>query len=488
MRRTLVLGGPGAGKTYRLLQVMEEAMDNGVRPNRIAFVSFTTAAADEAKRRAMEKFGFEADELPYFRTLHSLVFRELGIRRDSVLCSQHLAELSELTGELMGSADNTEEGPASAGMSADPMLTIDHYARTTLQPLRVAWEEHGGELDWFRLKRFVDSYSTYRTDKGLIDFTDMLEQYAKGNASAIPIDLAIIDEAQDFTLLQWQAALKAFAGAHELWVAGDDLQSIHRWAGAAEDYFLSLDGYEIEVLPLSHRLPRSIFDLAGQVAARVARKYDRSWTHSGRPGAINWFAQPSEVSLDHGTWLMLARTRAQLGDLVETAREQGVIYRMKGASSVSKAHVAAIQSHESLRAGKGVYGFEATACLKAAGRKNVNLVDEETYTATDLKYDASLIWHDALVGIALETREYYLACMRRGEKLTQEPRVRIETIHGAKGAEAQNVLLRTDLTYKVQRGLELDPDAEARVFYVGLTRASETLNIITPQTQYGYRL
>ena len=59
MRKVLVLGGPGAGKTTRLLRVMEEAMDAGTHPSRIAFVSFTTAAADVAKGRAMEKFGFQ---------------------------------------------------------------------------------------------------------------------------------------------------------------------------------------------------------------------------------------------------------------------------------------------------------------------------------------------------------------------------------------------------------------------------------------------
>jgi superfamily I DNA/RNA helicase len=36
--------------------------------------------------------------------------------------------------------------------------------------------------------------------------------------------------------------------------------------------------------------------------------------------------------------------------------------------------------------------------------------------------------------------------------------------------------------------MEIDPDAEARVFYVGLTRARETLNLVMPQTQYGYPL
>ena len=78
--------------------------------------------------------------------------------------------------------------------------------------------------------------------------------------------------------------------------------------------------------------------------------------------------------------------------------------------------------------------------------------------------------------------------MRRGEKLTNDPRVRIETIHGAKGAEAEHVLLLTDLTYRTYAGYMLDPDSEHRVFYVGVTRASETLNLVAPREVYGYAL
>jgi len=481
----LVLGGPGSGKTTRLLNVMDEALDSGLRPERIAFVSFTTAAADEAKRRAMERFGFRPTELPYFRTLHSLAFRELGIKRDAVVNNGHLNELADLTGELFAPGFTPEEGPA-AGMNADPLLSVDHYARTTEQTLHDAWQDHGGELDWFRLKRFVDAYTHYRSDKGLLDFTDMLTRYAESSLPPVPVDLAIIDEGQDFTLLQWHVALKAFSNAAQLWVAGDDLQAIHKWSGASEDYFLSLD-YDREVLPLSHRLPQSIFDLATDVASRVSRKYPRQWTHNGRTGAVNWFARPEEISLERGTWLLLARTRAQLTALVAIAREQGVAYRLKGASSIDQSHIDAIRAHEALRAGKTVQGVDAAAVMKAAGRK-AQIVEEATYTAKELGYDAAPIWHDALVAIPLETREYYLACLRRGEKLTNEPRIRIETIHGAKGAEAEHVLLLTDLTYRVQHGAEIDPDAEHRVFYVGVSRASETLNLVAPQTQYGYPL
>ncbi len=124
-------------------------------------------------------------------------------------------------------------------------------------------------------------------------------------------------------------------------------------------------------------------------------------------------------------------------------------------------------------------------------RSNKDVADEEVRLAERYgggRKNLKEIWHDALVVIPIEVREYYLSCLRRGEKLAEPPRVRVETFHGAKGAEADHVLMLTDMTYRTQRGFEVDPDSEHRVFYVGMTRAKETLSIVTPRTPYGYRL
>lgn len=485
MRRTLILGGPGAGKTERLMRVMEDAIGHGVPPAQIAFYTFTTAAAEVARDRACERFGLTPKELPHFRTIHSEAFRQLGLKRAEVLSDAHLVEVAALTGELLSSAFSIDDGPA-AGMSADPLLTIDHYARTTRKTLRAAWQEHGGELDWFRLKRFVDAYTTFKQDRGLLDFTDMLERYDAAPASPLAVRVGIVDEGQDLTILQWRVVTKLLSHAEELYAAGDDLQSVHRWAGAAEDYFIGLD-WPREVIPLSRRIPRTIHALASEVAARVGRKHEREWLPAPRPGSVAWVGAPEDVDLGSGSWLLLARTRAQLVPLAEAARSQGVVFSVKGRSSVSRQHVRAIQAHEALRAGKKVAIEEIREAAKAAGRERPTKSDG-AYTAEEAGYDASVIWHDALLTIPVETREYYVSCLRRGESLTKEPRVRVETIHGAKGAEASHVALSTDLTPRTNRGFELDPDSEHRVFFVGLTRASETLTLIAPQTAYGYPL
>lgn len=486
MKRTLVLGGPGAGKTTRLLQVMEAALERGVPSDRIAFTTFTRAAAREARDRACRRFGLVPDDLPYFRTLHSLCFRELALRHTDVMGNEHLAELAEITGELQAPGYDDAEGPA-AGASADPLLTVDQYARTTRSTLRDAWQDHGGQLDWYRLKRFSDAYARYRRDRDLMDFTDMLAAYADGAGPAAPVDVAIVDEAQDLTLLQWAVVARAFAGASELWAGGDDDQSVHQWAGAAEEHFLTLP-FRREVLPLSHRLPREVFDLSLEVAGRISRRYEKSMASSGRAGAVSWAASAQEADLSSGTWLMLARTRRLLNPMVAEARAQGVTYSVKGRPSVRPEHVAAIQGYEALRAGRRVGAEAAAVALLAMGARARQVEDGRDYSAADLKIACDAIWHDALIRIPLGDREYYLTCLRRGARLQDPPRVRVETVHGSKGLEAERVLLGTDLSQRTQAGYALDPDSEHRVFYVGVTRASESLTLIAPRGVYGYRL
>jgi superfamily I DNA/RNA helicase len=485
MKRTLILGGPGAGKTTSLVKIVERALARGVPPERIAFVTFTKAAALEARDRAAKALGLDAEELVNFRTIHSLAFRQLGLKRSDVLGEDHLAELSEITGELFTGSDPfaSSEGPA-AGRNADPLLTLDHYARTTMRSLREAWEDHGGQVEWFRLKRFTDAYRYFKSDRCVLDFTDMLSDYIEKELPPMDVEEAIVDEAQDLTLLQWHVVMRAFSSAGSIYAAGDDDQSIHRWAGAAEDHLLTL-GWPIEHLPTSHRLPKKVFLLAQDVIRRVGRRYEKPTKPSERDGSVDWVSGPGDLDLSSGSWLLLARTRAQLHPLAQAARDQGAIYAVKGKPSVDMDHVRAIVAHEALRAGKRVDGPEAGAALAAAGSdRDVN--DARSYTADELGYDARPIWHDALIKIPLDVREYYLSCMRRGQDLRRPPTVRVETIHGAKGAEAERVVLATDLTYRTHRGYELDPDSENRVFYVGMTRASQGLYLVAPETAYGF--
>ena len=68
-----------------------------------------------------------------------------------------------------------------------------------------------------------------------------------------------------------------------------------------------------------------------------------------------------------------------------------------------------------------------------------------------------------------------------GETLNKNPRIIMSTIHGAKGGEADKVLLMQDLTNAALETFSHDPDELHRLFYTGATRAKRELHIVDPR-------
>ena len=79
--KTIVLGPPGTGKTTTLLKKVDHYLKE-TDPDKIGYFAFTQKAAYHARDEAIKKFNLAEDDLPYFRTLHSLAFRKLGLKKD----------------------------------------------------------------------------------------------------------------------------------------------------------------------------------------------------------------------------------------------------------------------------------------------------------------------------------------------------------------------------------------------------------------------
>ncbi len=81
-----IFGPPGTGKTTKLLNMVDQALSNGVNPQDIAFLAFTRKAAAEAKERAAKRFDLDPDtDLFYFRTLHSLTYKMLNLKEKDLM-------------------------------------------------------------------------------------------------------------------------------------------------------------------------------------------------------------------------------------------------------------------------------------------------------------------------------------------------------------------------------------------------------------------
>ena len=78
------------------------------------------------------------------------------------------------------------------------------------------------------------------------------------------------------------------------------------------------------------------------------------------------------------------------------------------------------------------------------------------------------------------------------EKLPEPPRVKVSTIHAAKGRESDNVLLVLDNARKIRESVLKNVrkrDEEHRVWYVGVTRSRKNLYLMRAKIErYGYNL
>ncbi len=487
MKKHLVLGGPGAGKTTRLLQIMEKEIDDGIKPEEIAYVSFTRKAAQEAQERVKEKFGLS--DLPYFRTLHSLASRELHLRSSMLMSSEHYREVSSLLGINISGKQIDETDLELSDEEGDRMLFLYGYSKVKKQGIEDAYHERGFGINWFKLKLVCDTLDKYKEDLGIMDFNDVLSAYAT-NCKPLPIKVAIIDEAQDLSPLQWDMVERMASLCDRIYYAGDDDQAIYSWAGADVRRFLRLDVDHTEVLPISYRLPRSIFKLANSISKRISDRYGKKWTPRDDEGTVDWAVRPDSIHYK-GNWLILARNLRHLKSIENIVKLQGVPYKSRWGNSVKADHLKLILLWQDALGGCKM----ANKDLSRLQRATPYPLQSEPWKGEARKFSKvkapDAIWFNALEGIPPRDRQYYQNLLRQGYKLTDEPQVTLDTIHASKGGEADNVLLIRDMSRKPHEAMlqgGIYADDEHRVFYVGATRARHRLVLLQPQTTRSYSI
>lgn len=483
----LILGGPGCGKTTALLNEVDMALERGVSPYKIGYVAFTRKAATEARERAQTKFGLTAEDLPHFRTLHSMAFAIGGFNSAEMMSAQDWNEYGEWMDVKLHIADETEE----AFLTNQPELNAYSLARLKCRSLED--ECYDNKLDYEKASYYAAHLKKFKDAKGKFDFTDLLETFIERN-DCPQLDLLIVDEAQDLSLLQWKMVELLCENAKEVIIAGDDDQAIFEWAGADVPYFLRLEA-DRYVLPRSFRLPSSIHATVKSIASRITSRFDKNFSYNKEGGNVQRIAKLHHLDFSKGSWLLLARNRYMLSEPRAFLRDQGHPYIMDGKSSVDTVSCQALLAWEAMRKGKVIMGAQANLVMSKLlgslyGTKQKFLPDEQINLAS-FKARTSLNgepdWMQALV-MPKSEREYYREIKKRGESLIAIPRITVATIHAVKGGEADSVVLQTDMSPTAYRSLIRNPSAESRVFYVGASRAKENLFILDPRTTQSYKV
>ena len=491
-----VLGPPGTGKTTTLLNYVQTEMES-VPIEKIGYFSFTRKAANEARDRAIEKFGLDKKRFKWFSTLHSCGYHSINQEGRTVMGKPQFKSFADKIGLKAKLVIDTE-----TGMSDNVYLNQHNLARARGIPLEEHYRKYVDTtiVEWKYLEHLSTAYDQFKEDNRYIDYADMI--YEAVNENLLPtLEVVFIDEAQDLTPMQW-AMVEHFASTSErLYLAGDDDQAIYRWLGADVERFIDYPAEEI-VLPKSYRVKKEVQAFAQQIIGVTKNRIEKKWEPQEEEGKVNYHQTIESVDLSKGEWLLLGRDKFILNKLEEECRNQGLWYEKQEHKNIIKPIPQ--------RMFDAVIGWNDLVNGETIDKKTIKKVffykkvsdkyEEELEKMNDSHlYDLDTLkvlfgpfsvgeWQYALEKINIQDRAYLMRLGLGDEDITKDPRIKISTIHAAKGGECDNVLLTTDMNIKTYTSYQKDSDDEQRVFYVGATRAKEELHVLLPQTTMHFRL
>lgn len=513
-------GPPGTGKTTSGIDWVARQVEDGCDPYRVGFVSFTNVACNVARERLANRLQMAPESFPYCRTLHSCAKQALGVGGDEWNQSARLKKFGEEYGydlipsKRPGGDDDLEEMQASAGEDG-PLLAIWDYGRNRLirDPAAafLAWEDlnpdSSGRIDYPRYLELVSDWERDKKISGRKDFTDLLLGVVDTD-TWLPVSAVAVDEAQDLSPAQWAVAEKLFSGAERSACFADDDQAIFSFQGAEPDLFNSRKARERVLLERSYRLPQKICDLALRVIGQNQNRVAKVIRPKEAVGEVREVNRLEDCDFDNGeSWLILVRNWRFVAEIISGLESDGYPYRVPGGRYYSpwdeKGPYAAARTLMELASGREVtlhdlgilvgksraettgkpgawkYGskgkLEKLATADPGGRVGLTELCElgltDTGIAQILSADFSL-----LAGVSGRDRDAFDNARKAG-RFGKPIQVRVTSIHGAKGDEAENVVLLEHCTRAPYRNLQ-DPDRceeERRLMYVGVTRAEKCL-------------
>lgn len=452
-----IYGPPGTGKTTELLRLLEKELKE-YAPEEIAYVSFTKEGTEQGKNRAIEAFNYHKERFVYFRTLHSMAFNALALKREHVIDKKDYRQFSNLIG-MKFTGYYTEE----LKHDDDLYLFVEELYRNNPSTAKL----YLNNMDIQKWNYVRKNYVLFKKKYYLYDYTDMIEKFIENNKT-IPVKVAFIDEAQDLTSLQWKMVWTAFKHCERIYIAGDDDQAIYQWSGADVNYFLSIEG-KATILRHSYRLPDSILRFAKRISAQISNRIDKHYEGRGMEGTVEAHNSLDTVSINSKeNWLVLTRNHAFIPKIEKALQERILVYTVNGEPSVKKEELELIKLYEKLRATR-IMTLQEEIKLKKSLVSNYDLNNE---------WYVSFNWS--------EEKKTYLRDIIRKKINIANCNIRVSTIHSSKGAEADNVVVLLDITRNVAENLRNNPDSEHRAFYVGVTRAKNALHIIYGEGRNSY--
>lgn len=348
----LVLAGPGSGKTAVIAKRTKLLVESGVDPGRILVVTFTKAAAMEMKGRFQRSINGRNAPV-WFGTFHAVFFSILkhayhynvnSIIREDVKKQFFREAITHYRLEAEDESELISDLQGEISLVKGGMMDLEHYYSKSCS------EEIFREI--------YKAYQKMLQSRRLIDFDDMLVYCYELLTQRKDIlamwqqkfQYILIDEFQDINQLQY-AIIKLLAlPENNLFIVGDDDQSIYRFRGARPDLMLNFDKDYPDtkkiLLNINYRCPQPVVEGAAKVIENNEKRFTKEILAAKEKGnaiAIKEFSGTREENkriaqelliyhekgIPYTDMAILSRTNTQPRTLVEVLMQYNIPFCMK---------------------------------------------------------------------------------------------------------------------------------------------------------------
>ena len=285
-----IFGAPGTGKTYNLIERLQNHLNKNCPFDQTLTLSFTRVAAREIRARIASQNQFTEKQLiQNVRTIDSYLMNQ--IREDKDICytrdfikayynvEKESTILDHKRSNFYATMDIVRKGRVNEGDGIENILKYYDNSKSS-------------RVSRTFLIQLVESYDNYKKNQLKMDWEDV--KYKGLNSKIIfPNNIVLmIDEAQDCNRLEWLVIKKLIAVSKHVYLAGDDDQAIYRFKGGEVETFLRLPVTTPTptVLKESPRLNEKIYNLAQDIIHYIPKENRQEKSY--KPVNVNEYNMP----------------------------------------------------------------------------------------------------------------------------------------------------------------------------------------------------
>lgn len=460
-----VYGPPGTGKSTYIQNRVKQFRKDGYKKNEILVVTY--------RKDTALKLGID---IPGARvtTMHSACLKALGASGTDVISPDDELQFSKDTGYPMGKSDET----TGSFMGAYDWA---RHTRTHLNDIsNYPMYDDMANVD---IIDAVQKYEDWKLEKNKVDYTDMISKVREDGI--IPeIKILMCDETQDNTKLIHET-LRMWADEMEhVIIAGDPMQTIYTFLGCDPCFFNGWDAPEL-VLDYSRRLKTPVWELSRAILSKHGQTVPDIGTRDADVSdCISYMHFSDSIPACEGTQMHLVRCNFQGKRIASEFQIRGIPFVSSngmGGWSMRDLHI--YNAIVKLRQDKALTKVEKNELRRAFPN---DVLDDVTGKQPITPRLTNIIRTVAPISYSkeLSSKSTKIDTVLRsfGQLLTMGTlqKIKVLTIHGAKGGQADNVFLHTGITRKIENAMDDEQGAmaEDRVFYTGASRTKEHLYIV----------